>query len=537
MMGKRVANRGYRHSAGALASKLGVGGMDPGAESRLKSLRQSAKSKILDPLIEHRWTASIVREEPEDSGWLVIDASRGGRSHRVALLYTSAIKNSTFKRIAAEVEHIFLNGKPYKLESFAYGIATPITEADAFFDLLLKWNAETEDALSATPEVIVPRTDDEYRRLQSENPIDAIWMRLRQLQSVSLARKTVAARLRKRPDDLQQDAAAHEAAVTSKGEGLAFAVRNATDYFRLKQEQNVSQRVLNLYYGTLSFAFAEMLASPTGPSTLAAIEDMTKQGHGLYTIDGSSDGIEQLVVGVISSGYFARWMEFQGKPVTELPQRKPKVTSDLLKQPATTFATLTELFARVPDLADVFFEISDQPPAWVEPIYGSSANPPHWDPTRPRASSTYITLLDRSCRVTREDILRFPNAFKEVTEVSSKYPGRHFRVRVDHPDHEFWHEVLPLHRSPFTANVAGTLILPLFGTVTEFRSIALALLYGLSIVVRYRPSVWRRVQEGDLDHYRALVESFLSIAERVLPEQFLASILGIPVHVRQPHTL
>ena len=66
---------------------------------------------------------------------------------------------------------------------------------------------------------------------------------------------------------------------------------------------------------------------------------------------------------------------------------------------------------------------------------------------------------------------------------------------------------------------------------------ALALAYGLSIVVRYRPSIWRRVQEGDLDQYRALIESFLSVVERVLPEQFLAAILGVPVYARQPGTL
>ncbi len=85
--------------------------------------------------------------------------------------------------------------------------------------------------------------------------------------------------------------------------------------------------------------------------------------------------------------------------------------------------------------------------------------------------------------------------------------------------------------------MAGTLIEPLYGGVTEFRSIALALLYGLSIVVRYRPSIWRRVQEGDLDQFRALIESFLSVVERVLPEDFLAAILGVPVYARHRGTL
>jgi YaaC-like Protein len=134
-------------------------------------------------------------------------------------------------------------------------------------------------------------------------------------------------------------------------------------------------------------------------------------------------------------------------------------------------------------------------------------------------------------------VMRLPGNLNEIVEVAAQDPGRHFRARIDHPGHDYWHGALPLHRSPFISNVGGSLIVPLFDTVTEFRSICLALLYALSIVVRYRPSIWRRVQEGDLDQYRALIESFLSVAERILPEQFLATILGIPVYTRQPGTL
>jgi hypothetical protein len=88
-----------------------------------------------------------------------------------------------------------------------------------------------------------------------------------------------------------------------------------------------------------------------------------------------------------------------------------------------------------------------------------------------------------------------------------------------------------VHHSPFERNA---LILPIFGTVSEYRAICVVLLYALSIVVRYRPSLWRRVQEGDLDHMRVLTEAFLAVSERVLPEQFLEKITGQPVFVKQP---
>ena len=56
----------------------------------------------------------------------------------------------------------------------------------------------------------------------------------------------------------------------------------------------------------------------------------------------------------------------------------------------------------------------------------------------------------------------------------------------------------------------------------------------LSIVVRYRPSVRGRVQEGDSDHMKILIEAFLAVVERVLPEQFLESVTGQRVFAKQP---
>lgn len=508
--------------------------MDTGAQMRLRILRQSAEEKILGPLRQHGWSASISREVEADSGYLVIEAERGGVCHKFALLYTSAVANATYRALAGEVEHIFINGQLYKLESYAYGIATPIGVADDFFDLLLRWNVETQDAVAPTSSLELAESMEEADRvIQSDNPLQGIWSRLRQLHSVTLAQKTVARRVTRAKIDVEQGA------IKTKAEGLSFAVRNATDYYRLREDQGVSQRVLNLYYGTLSFAFAEMLAHPNGPVTLAEIEEVTKLGHGLYTIDTPDGGFEGLTIGVIASGFFPRWMAFHGYSVANLPAKKPRVYADLQEMPMDSFVSIEALFGRIPDIGDLFLEIFGGPPGWLQPVYefGANKGPTLYGSSEPRAPSTYITMIDRSGRLSRGDVLTFPGTLHEVTAVSSKEPGRHFRVRIDHPGHEYWHGSLPLHHSPFVRNVSGALIRPLFGNVAEFRSVALALLYGLSIVVRYRPSIWRRVQDGDLDQYRALIESFLTVVERVLPEQFLAAILGMPVYARQPGTL
>jgi hypothetical protein len=73
----------------------------------------------------------------------------------------------------------------------------------------------------------------------------------RQLQSVALARKLI--ERRSVADSVKLDASV----IQSKAEGVAYALRNASDYFQAKEGHNVSQRVLNLYYGSPTFAFAE----------------------------------------------------------------------------------------------------------------------------------------------------------------------------------------------------------------------------------------------------------------------------------------
>src|SRR6202034_4120703 len=101
------------------------------------------------------------------------------------------------KALATQVEHIFFNGQPYRLESFAYGLDKPVSSADDFHSVLVEWNRassdgkfvlETEEAQFVEPNA--PRA----RLLLSEEPIEAIWLRIRQLQSVTLAKKLIARR-------------------------------------------------------------------------------------------------------------------------------------------------------------------------------------------------------------------------------------------------------------------------------------------------------------------------------------------------------
>jgi hypothetical protein len=493
--------------------------VDPGQKARMDILRRDAERKIFEKLRTHNWSANIEREFADG---LIIAAERGGHRHAIALIYSSDTDNGVYKSLAAEVEHIFFNGPPYNVEQFTRGVTKPVGSVDDFHDALLEWNRTSADgkfapddeekSTAAEPTILRPRL------LLADEPIEAIWLRLRQLQSVTLARKMIEARARTERVDLDADS------LQSKAQGVAYALRNASDYFQAKDGQTFSQRVLNLYYGSLSFAFAEMLAAPRGAKALSDIEDSTKAGHGLYTVDGTSDGLEQIVVGVLASGFFPAWAKSIGAPITEFPKSKPRRFDDLASAPEHSWLTIEALFASIPELSDLFSNIFPSKPRWVMPVHDQMANHRSSLFSQPKpTTSSYILLVDETGRLTKEDMALFPGPISEIGEVSSEGHGRHFRAAVAHTSEEIWRDKIDIHHSPF---LQDALILPIFGVIGEYRAISVVLLYALSIIVRYRPSVWRRVQEGDLDHMRVIIEAFLAVVERILPEQFLAKVTG-----------
>lgn len=502
--------------------------MTTGWETRLAILRRDVETEILSALRTHGWAAGIVNEV-EKGEYVLVEASRGETRRRCAVLYSTAVENAVYKQLDQNVDHIFCHGDAYKLESYAYGITTPVTPAGEFQSILVAWNAASARGKfapgAAAPE---PAGPEDRRLLLAEAPIDAIWLRLKQLQSVTLAKKLVAERARRAGTTLTNEV------IASKAEGVAYTLRNAADYFHAHDSRNVSQRVLNLYYGTLSFAFAEMLATPAGPATLGDIEDSTKQGHGLFTVDGLSPGLGDLVVGPLASGFFPAWVKAARLGAGSYPAKKARTPQDVAALAAHSRVTVAELFARIPEVDDLFVEVFDDPPAWIRPEYDQDANAGGLVLARHRAppTRTYARFVDASARLTKDDIPSFPGPIGEIAEVSAgSERGRHFRVSVDHAGLETWWDALPLHHSPFE-RVA--LIRPLFGDVLAYRATCFVLLYALSIVVRYRPSVWRRVQEGDHDHVRVLVEAFLSVVERVLPDQFLGVVTAKRITARQP---
>ena len=490
---------------------------------RLAILRNEVEQTVLKPLRSHGWDAKVERES-DGSDCIEVTASRGDARARLAVLYSNAVANGFYKELEQRVDRIFHQGQPYMLESFAYGVKVPVEPLGEFFPFLLELNKRIEPDRSPVPK---PRRAP-ARHLTSENPLEAILARLQQFTSVRLATKLVERRAAGEGVELTADA------VATKATGVAFSMQSALDYVRASPSEPLNRRVLGLYYGTMALAQAEMLASPRGPADLDEVEGMTKQGHGLYTVPGPGGGFADLGVGVLATGFLPQWLTFLGADTTAFPRRKPRGHAELDTLPPAMWCTLRDLFASMPEVDDLFSEALGGAPRWVVAVHDGEANvraPFHQGGTR-KAESTYGLFVDRSGLIPIEAIQQAGWPLAEVrpaTEWEDK--GVAFRARVDHAGHDVWWDVLPLHSSSF--GHPGALLLPTLGGMREYRTIAAATLYALSIMARYMPSAWRRVDGGDEDQYLALVRASLAVWERVLPEHFLESIAGEAVRTRQ----
>lgn len=499
---------------------------DPTPNPRLALLRREVEQIVLKPLRSHGWTA-VVEREVDPGSYIEITASKETHATRFVVLYSSSeIDNAHYLDLARRVEHIFFNGQPYMLEIFTKGVTIPVEPLGSFFPFLVKLNKRVDPDRSSS---YVPRKPIATRRLTSENPLESVTARLRQFTSVRLARKLVERRCAAQGISLSPDVA------ESKATGVAYSMRSALDYLSGDPGDRLNKRILGLYYGVMAFAQAEMLAAPDGPRDLDEVEGMTKQGHGLYTLAGMQGSLADLHVGVLATGFLPQWLSFLAHDTSSFPTRKPRATADLDKIPTGMACTLRDLFASMPEIDDLFSEVFGGAARWLEVAYDSSANlqSATFAKTRTKSDSTYALFIDRTGQIALEDIAAagWPIAELQLLH-QDKRLGASFRARVDHVGHDVWWNVLPTHASPFGKQ--SIMLLPTLGGMRHYRTIAAATLYALSIMVRYMPSAWRRIEGGDEDQYLSLVTAALAVWERMLPEHFLASIADEVIHTSQP---
>jgi len=97
-------------------------------------------------------------------------------------------------------------------------------------------------------------------------------------------------------------------------------------------------------------------------------------------------------------------------------------------------------------------------------------------------------------------------------------------IRHDYDDKkETWDKFLNTH---YNAYSPYSVLIPLKGLKDDWSVYAVMTLYTYSIIVRYYPNIWRRMQFGEFDKYYAVCLQFAKIIEKVLPHIFYEYISG-----------
>jgi hypothetical protein len=149
--------------------------------------------------------------------------------------------------------------------------------------------------------------------------------------------------------------------------------------------------------------------------------------------------------------------------------------------------------------------------------------------------TTYVSISARDRTLTKAYLdsldLPFQNIRLEEDDKIAKYP--YIIGDVVHPKGKYWWEVIQLYKSGYSGT---SFVVPMWGTSDPI-VIHLCILYALSIIVRYLPSLWHDIEDGAFNHMRALIEHYLAIVDNVLPKLAIEVITGRKLRVDQPGSL
>ena len=110
---------------------------------------------------------------------------------------------------------------------------------------------------------------------------------------------------------------------------------------------------------------------------------------------------------------------------------------------------------------------------------------------------------------------------------------RYMSCYMEH-ESEYWWRQLKLYKSSYSATSS---ILPVKKVVDDIVAIHFMLLYALSIIVRYYPSLWDRIEYGEFDDVGSIIEYYLSTFDKIILEEMIKRIEGKDVGIATPGSL
>lgn len=380
-------------------------------------------------------------------------------------------------------------------------------------------------------------------RLVAEDVRQTVWLRLRRLTSSRLCRQIISARTSAlTPEELE-----------SKSEGVAWAVRSALGYWDVNPA-DLNAKILTRYYALLQISIAEQVASPNPAFDLNEVQRHTEQGHGLSTLsDPAAIFPDSYYLAGSRSGHFYSYCRYKGINLGEYAfEKRPRVFSKLNPEEQGRLVSLTDLFRRVPELGPVVEEYLGVQPLSLHVGFATRNMANLSQMTRqnlmraprpaqmpavatPPQQITYIAVYPQGAKITEGYLNSLGLPIKNIAaEHDSPTKSSYFVGEFSHPAGSQWWQHLETYKSGYSGT---SIILPLWGEISDAFVIHFIVLYALSIVVRYLPSLWHDIENGDLNHVRALIEHYLAIVDGVLPRMSVERITGVRLRVDQPGSM
>ena len=504
--------------------------MDAGFKSRMNILTSNFQRSTVPLLESHGWTWEI-EDTVEQGEYLVIKICRGNWTKRFAILYSQSTDKQVYNFIEQNYDACLINNLGYD-PKFLTEFFKPIERINNFISILKDWTSECTTYEEQPP--IQPRKQGvsitpKKMYLSAENPSEQYWMFIKALRSREVCKKFLLEKFHNLSNDI----------VNSKLEGISFLLQNACDYFETAQNQNTTQRLLNLYYGTLSFIEADILMNSVNYIDLKSVEDITKRGHGLKTyISDNNYNIDSLYTYPTKQGLFSKWVEVYKYDINNFPANPIKKDDEINEY----CYHLNEILNRIPELASLMRLVDENYTAgFFEPYFaidlnsGMSAKSGTY---QCKNEGSYIVLLDKSGCSDIDMTKKLIGDFEQQSiYTSSQQPEEgtehylRYKAFLKHStagDKKFWFQHINIHHSNFCSDA---IIIPLKHLKDDWIVYAVMALYTFSIIVRYYPNIWRRIQYGEWDKYYAVCLQFAMIIEKILPHIFYERISGQKLRV------
>lgn len=205
----------------------------------------------------------------------------------------------------------------------------------------------------------------------SESPIEQIWTLLSMWESPEIAKKLISSRAIK--DNLRIS----DEMLNSKARALAYCIRTARENI-LGPTESLTLRMVANYYGCMWFASAMMVADPHTNVDLPRLERFTRFGHGLGNVSFQGGAFpDSEFVYVKEHGFFPQFIKWISPNVRMesviLRQARVEDYEDISEENKPFAMSLSDMFARIPELKDTYEYISDKLGLAFQ-IYHSSRN-------------------------------------------------------------------------------------------------------------------------------------------------------------------